>query len=63
MAKQRVNITLEPDTVERLRQYACENHLDSISAAITKLTWSAQLQEDQTLDVLKCFPEWEKEEG
>lgn len=53
MAKQRVNITLTPDTAERLRQYAYENHLGSISAAITNLTWGAQLHEDQTSDVLE----------
>ena len=47
MAKQRVNVTLTPDTVERLRQYAYEQHLDSISAAITDLTWKAKVKNTQ----------------
>lgn len=58
MAKQRVNITLDPDTKERLEQYAWENHLGTISAAITDLAWKAkvkntQLRGQQTLPVDK----------
>ena len=47
MAKQRVNITLDADTKERLEQYAFENHLGSISAAITDLAWKAKVKNQQ----------------
>lgn len=47
MAKQRVNITLDPDTKERLEQYAWENHLGTISAAITDLVWKAKVKNAQ----------------
>lgn len=47
MAKQRVNITLDADTKERLEQYAFENHLGSISAAITDLAWKAKVKNSQ----------------
>lgn len=55
MAKKRLNVTLTPDTIERLQQYAYEQHLDSISAAITDLAWKAkvkntQLRGQQSLD-------------
>ena len=47
MAKVRVNITLDADTKERLEQYAWENHLGSISAAITDLAWRAKVKNTQ----------------
>ena len=55
MAKKRIDITLTPDTIERLKQYAYENHLGSVSAAVTDLAWKAkvkntQLRGQQSLD-------------
>ena len=43
MAKQRVNISLDEDTLERLRLYAWENHA-TVSKAVTDLVWSANVR-------------------
>lgn len=43
MAKQRVNISLDEDTLERLRLYAWENHA-TVSKAVTDLVWSAKVR-------------------
>ena len=42
----RVNITLQPDTLNRLDQYASENHC-SRSQALTQLIWRAQVKNPQ----------------
>lgn len=44
--KKRVNIYLSADTVERLKQYAFENHT-SVSHAITDWIWRAKVKNDQ----------------
>ena len=44
--KQRVNISLTEDTVERLKQYAWENH-KTVSQAITDWIWSAKVKNGQ----------------
>lgn len=44
--KKRVNIYLSADTVERLKQYAFENHT-SVSHAITDWIWHAKVKNDQ----------------
>jgi len=44
--KQRINISLTPDTVERLKTYAWENH-KTVSQAITDWIWSAKVKNAQ----------------
>lgn len=46
--KKRVNISITEDTLERLRQYAWENHIgDGVSGAITDLIWKAKVKNSQ----------------
>lgn len=46
--KKRVNISITEDTLERLKQYAWENHLgDGVSGAITDLAWKAKVKNSQ----------------
>ena len=44
--KQRINISITPDTAERLRQYAWEQH-KSVSQAITDWIWSEKVKYTQ----------------
>ena len=44
---QRLNISLSGDTVERLDQYAYEQHCNSRSQAITHLLWEAKVKNAQ----------------
>lgn len=44
--RKRVNISLTPDTVERLKMFAWENHT-TVSQAITDWIWSAKVKNDQ----------------
>ena len=46
MAKSRVNLSLDPDTKERLQVYAWENHA-SVSKAVTDLVWAAKVKNSQ----------------
>lgn len=46
MAKTRINISVDEDTAERLRQYAWELH-SSVSKAISDLIWSAKVKNEQ----------------
>ena len=46
MAEIRINISVDEDTAERLRQYAWEQH-SSVSKAITDLIWSAKVKNGQ----------------
>ena len=46
MSKVRINISLSPDTVEGLKQYAYEQH-KTISQAITDWTWNAKVKNEQ----------------
>lgn len=46
MSKVRVNISLSADTVERLKQFAYENHT-TVSQAITDWTWKAKVKNEQ----------------
>ena len=46
MAKTRINISVDEDTAERLRQYAWEHH-SSVSKAISDLIWSAKVKNEQ----------------
>lgn len=43
--KERVNISISPDTRERLKQYAYENH-KTVSQAITDWIWSVKIKGD-----------------
>ena len=45
MAKVRVNISLDPDTHERLKQYAYEHHT-TVSAAITDWIWGQKVKNE-----------------
>lgn len=44
--KKRVNIYISEDTVERLKQYAWENHT-SVSHAITEWIWNTKVKNEQ----------------
>ena len=44
--KQRINISLSPDTADRLKQYAWEHHTN-VSQAITDWIWSAKVKNEQ----------------
>lgn len=46
MGKVRLNLSLDEDTLERIRQYAWENH-STISKAVTDLTWAAKVKNSQ----------------
>ena len=46
MAKTKVLLSLDPDTAERLKQYAWENH-KSVSQAVTDWIWSAKVKNSQ----------------
>ena len=50
--KQRVNISLSEDTIERLKQYAWEHHTN-VSQAITDWIWSAKVKNEQIRGQLK----------
>lgn len=41
--RQRINISIEPDTAERLKQYAYENHT-TVSRAIEHWIWSVKVK-------------------
>lgn len=45
MAKVRVNISLDESTLERLKQYAFENHTN-VSQAITDLIWKQKVKNE-----------------
>lgn len=44
--KKRVNIYLSEDTIERLKQYAWENHT-SVSHAVTEWIWHTKVKNEQ----------------
>lgn len=44
--RKRINISLSDDTVERLKQYAWENH-KNVSQAITDWIWSEKVRNSQ----------------
>lgn len=44
--KKKYCVHLSTDTHVRLRQYAAENHLSSVSGAIEHLAWQARLKEE-----------------
>ena len=46
MSKTRVNLSVDADTLERLRQYAWENH-STVSKAVTDLIWTAKVKNTQ----------------
>ena len=46
MMKVRVNISVEPDTAERLKQYAFEHHT-TVSGAIEQWIWSTKVKNEQ----------------
>ena len=46
MAKKRVNISVDEDTIERLKQYAYENHT-TVSQVITDVTWKLKVKNEQ----------------
>ena len=55
--KKRVNISVTPDTEERLKQYAYEHHTN-VSQAITDWIWSEKVSNEnirgqQTMEIVK----------
>lgn len=55
MAKVRVNISVDEDTIEHLKQYAKENYT-TVSQVITEMTWklkvkNPQIRGQQKLDI------------
>ena len=44
--KQRINVSLSEDTVDRLKQYAWEKH-KTVSQAITDWIWSEKVKNEQ----------------
>ena len=46
MGKIRINLSLDPDTKERLQMYAWENHA-SVSKAVTDLIWAVKVKNTQ----------------
>lgn len=57
VSKKRVNISITPDTEERLKQYAYENH-KNVSQAITDWIWSVKVSGEnirgqQSMDIIK----------
>lgn len=46
MPKARINLSIDADTLERLRQYAWENH-STVSKAVTDLIWDAKVKNTQ----------------
>lgn len=46
MSKTRINLSIDADTLERLRQYAWENHA-TVSKAVTDLVWAAKVKNVQ----------------
>lgn len=48
MARKRVNISISEDTLERLKQYAFENHIgNGVSGAVEDLVWKAKVSGTQ----------------
>ena len=43
MAKVKVNLSLDEDTAERLKQYAYEHHMN-VSQAVTNWIWSQKVK-------------------
>lgn len=46
MEKVRINLSVDTDTLERLKQYAWENH-STMSKAVTDLVWNAKVKNTQ----------------
>lgn len=46
LAKVRVNISVDEDTIERLKQYAYENH-STVSQVITDMAWKLKVKNEQ----------------
>ena len=44
--RKRINLSLSEDTVEKLKQYAYEHHMN-VSQAITDWIWSAKVKNEQ----------------
>lgn len=48
MSRKRVNISISEDTLERLKQYAWENHIaNGVSGAVEDLAWKAKVKNAQ----------------
>lgn len=55
MAKVRVNVSLDPDTHERLKQYAYEHHV-TVSQAITDWIWGAKVKNENVRGQMSLPP-------
>lgn len=48
MGRMRINISIDKETQERLKQYANENHIgNGVSGAIEHLVWKAKLKDEE----------------
>lgn len=57
VTKKRISISITPDTEERLKQYAYENH-KSVSQSITDWIWSEKVKNEtirgqQSMEIIK----------
>ena len=62
MSKIRMNISIDEDTAERLRQYAWENH-SSVSKAVSDLIWSVKVKNEQIRGQKSFFMENNQRKG
>ena len=62
MSKIRMNISIDEDTAERLRQYAWENH-SSVSKAVSDLIWSVKVKNEQIRGQKSFFAENNQRKG
>ena len=46
MGKKRINLSIDEDTEDRLRQYSWENH-STMSKAVTDMIWKAKVKNSQ----------------
>ncbi|MDD7408445.1 MAG: DUF6364 family protein [Anaerovoracaceae bacterium] len=54
MAKTKVNLSLDPDVAERLKQYAYERHM-TVSAVVTAWTLNAKVEHKQIRGQVSLF--------
>lgn len=62
MKKVRLNLSLDEDTLERMCQYAWENH-STLSKAVTDLIWAAKVKNTQVRGQLSLDKGGDKHDG
>lgn len=62
MAKKRVNVTISPETHERILQYAFENHLSGgLSGALEYIAWQVLKVKNSQIRGQMSFPDFDSE--